>query len=140
VTVTSLWPSVSSRATVTVPASTCGVTRAYRMRRPDTLSTTTHVVVGPWAWVSKTVPGVVSSATAAAKCGFHCGTHSCSPPFGSGVFGQITSGAGAQSIDARAVIGVGGEHGDLDVGVSCSRRRRALSTASQPEQEQTISL
>ncbi len=41
--------------------------------------------------------------------------------FGSGVFGQITSGAGAQGIDDRAVIGVGGEHEDLDVGVMLAK-------------------
>jgi hypothetical protein len=41
--------------------------------------------------------------------------------FGSGVFGQITSGAGAQGIDDRAVIGVGGEHEDLDVGAMLAK-------------------
>src|SRR6201996_1716500 len=37
---------------------------------------------------------------------------------GAGVFGQVAAGAGAERVDDRVVVGVGGEHDDLNIGAA----------------------
>lgn len=50
---------------------------------------------------------------------------------GTGIFGQVAAGTGPQRVDNGPVIGVGGEHEDVD-SASCWRRRRVASVSVPP--------